>query len=163
MPNLRNYRSDDFRRYDVTQWYGAIRKEIKQSANFVGYKGEVLMRNPQGEAVKATASGAVRAFVLFNPIVGVDLTGWDTKASGSVTVVAGAHEADTMIFDAAAQGGYAIDQELTVAVIVIDGKNLTGFVPAAQGNRVIAVVDKLPGSNRGALGVKVLDQTYLKA
>jgi hypothetical protein len=158
MPN-RNFRSDDFRRYDVTQWYGAIRKELKQSAGFVGYKGEVLARNPQGQAVKATSSSK-RVFILFNPIVGVDLTGWDTKASGTVTVVSGVHEADTLIY---AAGSYAMDQELTVSAQTNDSKTMTGFVGAASGNMVFAVVDKLPADNRGALGIRLLDQPYLKA
>lgn len=155
----RNYRSDDFRRYDVTQWYGAIRKELKQSANFVGYKGEILAMDAAGDAVKASATSP-RVFVLFNPIVGVDLTGWDSKASGTVTTISGEHEADTMIYDTAAT--YAINQELTVGSLTIDGKTMAGFVAAASGNRVIAIVDKLPGSNRGALGIKMLAQTYVK-
>ena len=157
----RNYRSDDFRRYDVTQWYGAIRKEIKQSAAFKGYKGEILMKNAQGEAVKATAT-AKRIFVLWNPIVGVDLTGWDSKASGTVTTIAGAHEADTLIYDTTKT--YVVDQELTVAPsLTIDQITMTGLTVAAAGNTVVAVVDKLPNGNRGALGVKFLDQPYLKA
>jgi hypothetical protein len=159
MPN-RNYRSDDFRRYDVTQWYGAIRKELKQSTGFVGYKGEVLAHNPAGEAVKAT-SASKRVFFLFNPIVGVDLTGWDSKASGTVTVVSGAHEADTLIYNTG--GTYAIETELTVANVTIDSITMAGVTPAAAGNMVFAVVDKLPASNRGALGIKVLDHPYLKA
>lgn len=155
----RNYRADDFRRYDVTQWYGAIRKELKQSANFVGYKGEILAMNANGEAVKATSTSP-RVFVLFNPIVGVDLTGWDSKASNTVTVVSGEHEADTLIYDTTKT--YAINMELTVGNLTIDGKTMTGFTTAATGDRVIAVVDKLPNQNRGALGIKMLAQTYVK-
>lgn len=158
MPN-RNYRSDDFRRYDVTQWYGAIRKELKQSTGLVAYKGEVLARNPAGEAVKAAATSK-RVYFLFSPIVGVDLTGWDNKASGTVTTVSGAHEADTLIYNTA--GTYAMDTELTVASMTIDGITMVGMTPAASGNMVFATVDKLPDANRGALGIKVLDHPYAK-
>lgn len=159
MPN-RNYRSDDFRRYDVTQWSGAYRKELKQSSGLVSYKGEVLAQDADGKAVKATATSK-RVFMQFTPIVGVDLTGWDNKASETVTTVAGAHEADTLIYNTAAT--FAIGSELTVASLTIDSKTMAGFTTAASGNMVFAVVDKLPAANRGALGIKVLDFPYAKA
>ena len=140
-PHVRNYRADDFRRYDVTKWMGSERKELKQSANFVGYKGEILAKNVGGDAVKATAASP-RIYILFNQMVGVDLTGWDTKASGTVTTVSGAHECDTLVYDTA--DTFAIDQELTAGELTIDSKTMVGFVAAAAGDMVMGMVEKLP-------------------
>ena len=156
----RPYREDDFRNYDVVKWYGAEKKELKQSANFVGYKGEVLALDAEGNAVKATATSK-RVFFQWNIMVGVPLTGWDAKASGTVTTIAGVHEADTLLFDTAAT--FAINSELTVKTITIEGKDFAGIGLAAAGNSVIAVVDALPSDNRGALRIKVLDHPYVKA
>ena len=155
----RAYREDDFRNYDVVKWYGAERKELTQSASFVGYKGELLMLDAEGKAIKATAA-AKRVFFQWNIMVGVPLTGGDSKASGTVTAIAGAHEADTLLYDTAAT--FAIDSELTVKEITIEGKTYAGLGLAAAGDRVFAVVDALPASNRGALRIKVLDHPYTK-
>jgi len=156
----RPYREDDFRNYDVVKWYGAERKELAQSTAFKGYKGEVLTLDAEGKAVKATATSP-RVFFQWNIMVGVPLTGWDAKASGTVTVVAGAHEADTLLYNTAAV--FAVNSELTVAPIVIEGETYAGLGLAGVGDSVIAVVDALPASNRGALRIKVLDHPYVKA
>lgn len=156
----RPYREDDFRNYDVTKWHGAEKKELVQSAGFVGHKGEVLTMDVTGKAVKATATSK-RVFFQWNIMVGVPLTGWDSQASGTVTTVSGAHEADTLLFDTAAT--YAINTELTVKELTIEGKTYAGLGVAASGNSVFAVVDALPADNRGALRIKVLDHPYVKA
>jgi hypothetical protein len=156
----RPYREDDFRNYDVVKWYGAERKELVQSASFEGYKGEVLALDAEGKAVKATAASP-RVFFQWNIMVGVPLTGWDAKASGTVTAIAGAHEADTLLYDTAAT--FAINSELTVKTITVEGKDYAGLGLAASGDMVIAVVDALPAANRGALRIKVLDHPYAKA
>lgn len=160
----RPYRKDDFQSYDVVQWYGAIKKELKQSEGYKGLKGEVLAMDVDGNAVRATSADAVsnRVFFQWNIVIGKDGSGWDAKASGTVTTIAGAHEADTLLYDTAAT--YAIDAELTYKEMEYDGDtSCSGIALAIAGDPVIAVVDKLPADNRQALRIKVLDQPYVKA
>lgn len=159
----RPYRKDDFQGYDVVQWYGAIKKELTQSDGFSAIKGEVLAMDAEGKAVKANADAAVssRVFFQWNIVVGKDGAGWDSKASGTVTTIAGAHEADTLIYNTGAS--YAIDSELTAKDVTFDGETRSGIDLASTGEVVIAVVDKLPDNNRQALRIKVLDHPYVKA
>lgn len=149
------YTKDDFKNYDVLKWHGAERRDypIAGALTDTVTKGELLTK-VNGELDWATATSVV-VLPLFNPIINSLAAGFDSKASGTATVVEGRHQALFLIGELI-DSAVVADQELAVGTV--NGKN--GLVPAALGNRVVA---RSVVKNGNAWVVDVLEQSGVKA
>jgi len=121
-------------------------------------QGEWLRRDTTtGKLVRATAGTQKNIMQVWT-----QKGDFSAQAIGKCSVIQQhPYEAETDMFDPG--GTFAIDTELAVETMTIDGVSRAGLAVAAAGEAVIAICTKPPQANGGKLRYQVKPGIYLKA